>query len=168
MLCPEWGLHRSSDVSVCVCLDTIRPKCLENRVIILLFCLTRLSGAACYCSAIITRLEWYHSLSCCLTHWGRDKMAAIFLTTSWNAFSLIKMCEFRLRFHWNVFGRFELTIFHHWFWYWLGADQATSHYLSQWWLDYWRIYASLGLNELNVFLHQWNLETHILERILEN
>ena len=26
--------------------------------------------------------------------------------------------------------------------------QATSHYLSQWWLVYWRIYASLGLNEL--------------------
>ena len=30
----------------------------------------------------------------------------------------------------------------------LGADQATSHYLNQWWLDYRRIYASLGLNEL--------------------
>ena len=28
------------------------------------------------------------------------------------------------------------------------AGQATSHYLNQWWLDYRRIYASLGLNEL--------------------
>ena len=27
-------------------------------------------------------------------------------------------------------------------------DQATIHYLNQWWLDYRRIYASLGLNEL--------------------
>ena len=26
--------------------------------------------------------------------------------------------------------------------------QAASHYLDQWWLVYWRIYASLGLNEL--------------------
>ena len=26
------------------------------------------------------------------------------------------------------------------------AGQATSHYLNQWWLVYWRIYASLGLN----------------------
>ena len=26
--------------------------------------------------------------------------------------------------------------------------QATSHYLNQWWFDYRRIYASLGLNEL--------------------
>ena len=27
-------------------------------------------------------------------------------------------------------------------------DQATSHYLNRWWLDYRRIYASLGLNGL--------------------
>ena len=32
---------------------------------------------------------------------------------------------------------------------WLGPGQATSHYLNQWWLVYRRIYASLGLNELN-------------------
>ena len=30
----------------------------------------------------------------------------------------------------------------------LGTDQATSHYVEQWWLVYWGIYASLGLNEL--------------------
>ena len=28
------------------------------------------------------------------------------------------------------------------------ANQATSHHLNQWWLVYWRIYASLGLNDL--------------------
>ena len=42
----------------------------------------------------------------------------------------------------------QLTVFQHWFRQWLGADQATSHYLNQSWLVYWRIYASLGLNEL--------------------
>ena len=26
------------------------------------------------------------------------------------------------------------------------VQQATSHYLNQWWLVYWRIYAQLGLN----------------------
>ena len=26
--------------------------------------------------------------------------------------------------------------------------QGASHYLNQWWLVYWRMYASLGLNEL--------------------
>ena len=82
-----------------------------------------------------------------LIHWGRDKMAAIFQTTLSNAFSWMKMLEFRLKFHWSLFLRVQLTIVHHWFRCWLGADQATSHYLNQWWLDYWRIYASLGLNE---------------------
>ena len=35
----------------------------------------------------------------CLTHWGRDKMAAVSPTTLSNAFSWMKMLEFRLRFH---------------------------------------------------------------------
>ena len=38
-----------------------------------------------------------------LSHWGRDKMAAIFQTTFSNAFLWMKMCEFRLRFHWILF-----------------------------------------------------------------
>ena len=91
-------------------------------------------------------------VTCCLviyilTHWGLDKIAAILLTTFSNAFSWMKMHTFRLRFHFSLFLRFELTIFQHWFRQWLGADQATSHYLNQWWLLYWCIYASLGLNE---------------------
>ena len=83
-----------------------------------------------------------------LTHWGRDKMAAISQTTFSNVFSSMKMFKFRLRFHWSLFPRVQLTIFHHWFRWWLGAVQATSHYLNQWWLVYRRIYASPGLNEL--------------------
>ena len=83
-----------------------------------------------------------------LTYWGRDKIDAISQTTSSSAFSLMKMFEFRLKFHWSLFLRVQLTIFQHWFRWWLGAVQATSHYLNQWWLVYWRIYASLGLNEL--------------------
>ena len=85
-----------------------------------------------------------------LTHWGRDKMDAVSQTTFSNAFSWMKMYEFRLRLHWSLFLRFELTIFKHWFRWWLGAGQATSHYLNQWWLVYRRIFASLGLNELNL------------------
>ena len=46
-----------------------------------------------------------------LTHWGWDKMAAIFQKTFSNAFSWMKMNELRLRFHWNLFPRVELTIF---------------------------------------------------------
>ena len=77
-------------------------------------------------------------------------MAAISQTTLSNAFSWMKMLEFRLRFHWSLLLRVQLTIIQHWFRYWLGASQATSHYLNQWWLVYWRIYASLGLNELTM------------------
>ena len=65
-------------------------------------------------------------------------------------FSSMKMFEFRLKFHWSLFQRVQLTIFQHWFRWWLGADQATSHHLNQWWLVYWRIYASLALNGLTL------------------
>ena len=83
-----------------------------------------------------------------LTHWGRDKMDAVSQTMFSNAFSWMKMHKFGLQFHWSLFLRFQLTIFQHWLRYWLGAIQATSHYLNQWELVYRCIYASLGLNEL--------------------
>ena len=86
----------------------------------------------------------------------RNKMAVISQTTLSNVFSWMKMLEFRLKFYWCVFLRVQLTIFQHWFRWWLGADQATSYYLNQWWLDYLRIYASLGLNELR---HWWTHRT---------
>ena len=77
-----------------------------------------------------------------LTHWGRVKMAAIFQTTISDRFSFREMYDFRLQFHWSLF---RLT------------NQTTSHYLKQWWLVCWRVYVSLGLNELNylcLFAHR--------------
>ena len=67
-----------------------------------------------------------------LNHWGREQMTAILQTTFSNTFSWMKMYELQLRFHWILFPRVQLTIFQHWFRWWLGADQATSHYLNQW------------------------------------
>ena len=87
-----------------------------------------------------------------LTHWGRDKIDAISQTTFSNVFSSMKMFEFRLKFHWCLFPRAQFTISQHWFRWWLGADQPTSHYLNQWCIVYRRIYASLGLNELSKWL----------------
>ena len=49
------------------------------------------------------------------THWGRDKMDAIFQMTFSNAFYWMKMFKFWLRFHWSLFPRVQLTIFQHWF-----------------------------------------------------
>ena len=85
-----------------------------------------------------------------LTHWGRDKRTPFrSQTIISNAFYWMKMFEFRLKFHWSLFPSVQLTIFLQWFRWWLGAGQMTCHYLNQWWLVYRRIYASLGLNELN-------------------
>ena len=95
---------------------------------------------------VIDFVEWVSSCLEPLTHWGRDKIDAISQTTFSSAFSSMKMFEFRLIFHWSLFVRVQSTIFQHWSRYWLGAVQATSHYLNQRWLVYRRICAWLGLN----------------------
>ena len=43
--------------------------------------------------------------------------------------------------------RVQWTIWPQWF---RKGEKATSHYLNQWWLVYWRIHVPLGLNELIV------------------
>ena len=43
------------------------------------------------------------------------------------------MFEFRLKFYWSLFLEVQLTIFQHCLRQWVGAEQATSHYLNQWW-----------------------------------
>ena len=83
-----------------------------------------------YESLSMTEVMAWYSL---FTHGGQDKMAAIFQTTFSNGFSWMKMYWFWFKFHWNLFQRVKLTIFQHWFRKWLGTDQATSHYLNQWW-----------------------------------
>ena len=93
----------------------------------------------------------YRQYTCCINTLRPRQNDRHFAQTMFsNTFSWMKMYEFRLKFHWSLFLRFQLTICQHWFRYWLGAVQATSHYLDQWWLVYWRIYASLGLSELNL------------------
>ena len=56
-----------------------------------------------------------------------------------HAFPWMKMCEFRLKFHWILFLRVQLTILQHWFIKWLGETKQ-RHYLNQWCLVYWCIY----------------------------
>ena len=46
---------------------------------------------------------------------GRDKMANISQMTLSDAFSLMKIYEFHLIFHWSLFLRVQLTISLHWF-----------------------------------------------------
>ena len=82
-----------------------------------------------------------------ITHWDRDKMAVIFQTTFSNTFSWMKTFEFRFKVHWILFLMVQLTIFQLWFRQWLGADQATTHYLNQWW--------SILLTHIRVTGPQW-------------
>ena len=93
-------------------------------------------------------MAWLWPSSDHLTHLPLDKMAAVSQTTFSSAFSWMKNLLFWFKFHWILFLMVQLTITQHWFRKWLGTGQATNHYLNHWWLDYRRIYASLGLNEL--------------------
>ena len=68
-----------------------------------------------------------------LSYWGWDKMANILHTTFSNAFSWMKIFEFQIQFDWSLFLRVQLTIIQHGFRWWLGAEQATRHYLNQCW-----------------------------------
>ena len=113
------------------------------------FCSDRHAKCDVQFSQKSTMLGW-----CVLTHWGRDQIDAISQTTFSNAFPWLKMFQFRFNFYWHLLLGVQSIIFQHCFRWWLGAFQATSHYLNQWWIVYRRIYASLGLNELR---HSFNL-----------
>ena len=61
-------------------------------------------------SGSVTR--WHHSTLYLhlLKHWGREKIDAISQTTFSNAFSWMKMFDFRLNFHLSLFPTVEITI----------------------------------------------------------
>ena len=67
-------------------------------------------------------------------HYTDDIFKWIFLSKNvW--ISIIIPLEF-------FFLEVQLTLFQLWLRQCLGADQATSHCLSRWWLVYWRVYAN--------------------------
>ena len=67
-----------------------------------------------------------------LTHWGRDKMAAILQTTLSSAFSWMKIFQFRLKFHWSLFIWVQLTTFQHWFRYLINGLAPTRRQAIIW------------------------------------
>ena len=73
-------------------------------------------------------------------HWFQDDK---FKCVPW-----MKIQNCGLRSHRSLCPRDHLTIFQLWFRWLLGAGWATSRYLNQWWLVYWRLFASLGHNDL--------------------
>ena len=66
-------------------------------------------------------------------HWSRDKIIPILETLCSNYFLFMKITssiEISVKFTPRVW---LLTISNYWLRWWLGAEQATSHYLNQWW-----------------------------------
>ena len=72
-----------------------------------------------------------------LTHWGRDKMAAISQTSILNAFSWMKMYEFHWRFHWGLFPKVPVNSIPSLVQIMIWRRPGASHYLNQWWLAVW-------------------------------
>ena len=95
-------------------------------------------GWSCKILSFLSLLHQYRRRNSCypksiLTHLSLDKMNAISQTTYSNAFIWMKKHEYRVKFHRRLFLRVQLIILRHWFRWWLGANQAISHYLNQWW-----------------------------------
>ena len=59
-----------------------------------------------------------------LSHLSLDKTAAILPRTFLNAFPWMESFVFWFEFHWRLFPKVQLTISHHWYRKWLGAEQA--------------------------------------------
>ena len=119
------------------------------------------------------RLEYgfiasYKSFSLCLTLWlnhgseyclnnavhaeltllASNKMAVISQTISYMHFRECKVGILN-KISLKLFLRVQLTITQHWVRYWLGDEQA-SPYFNQCWPIHWRIYATLGADELRL------------------
>ena len=87
-----------------------------------------------------------------ITHLGQNKMATTLQMVFSTAFPWEKICVLGLKFKWNLFRRFQLTITHHRFRYRLGNKQATRHYLTQSRQDPWCNVALLVLNEIKIIV----------------
>ena len=60
-----------------------------------------------------------------------------------------EIVEFRLKFHWNLFLRVQLTTGFHWFKYWLSVGGWPAIIWTNDGLVYWCIYMSLSFHEFN-------------------
>ena len=61
-----------------------------------------------------------------LTHWGQEKITAIFQMTFWNSFLCIQIVLFRFKFQQNLFLIAQKNIWQHWLTWWLCTKQVIS------------------------------------------
>ena len=87
-----------------------------------------------------------------LTNWGRDKMAGVF---SGDVFKCIFMNEniwISIKISLKLVPKGSINNIPALVQIMAWRRRGDNHFLNLWWLVYWRIYASLGLNELIAFL----------------
>ena len=97
---------------------------------------------------VFTRLRRCYYRTWHLTHWGRDKIVNILQPIFSNLFCWMKIFLIWLKFHWNMFTMVQITTSQRWFRKWPNVEQATSHYLYQWWSG--SVMQYIGFNELTV------------------
>ena len=85
-----------------------------------------------------------------LTHWGRDKMDAIFQTTFSNGFYWMKMYEFQLKFHWSLLLKVQLTISQHWVWRRPGDKPLSEPNYCIWF----KLHSSVGIPMVQLKIYQ--------------
>ena len=93
-------------------------------------------------------LPYMYGIQTWLTHRGQANMDTISQRTFSNAFSLMKMFEFQLKFHWGLFLRVQLTTNEHW----LGNGLAPNRWQAITWTNddpvQWRITRPQWVNPL--------------------
>ena len=89
-------------------------------------------------------------MHCSISYLPLNKMAAVSQTVFSDAFSWMQSFIFWLKFHGCLFLRVQTTIAQYWFRQWLGAQQATSHYLNQCWPD----------SRTHIYIYTCNISLH--------
>ena len=122
------------------------------------------------CGAYIWVPNTYHDSDWnVLTYWGRDKMAAILQTIFSNAFSWVKIYEFRSIFHWNLFLLVQSTMFQHLFRKWPGDKPFSEQmmiglskriYATQPQWVTWRFTCTFSYDAGNIFLIAYVFKCH--------
>ena len=108
------GLFRSSNNNAPKWMPWELTKDKSTLVQVMAWCLQATSHylSQCWPSSMSPYASPGHNV---LTHLGWNKMAAISQMTFPIAFSLMKMHEFRLKFHWSLFLIVQLITIQHWF-----------------------------------------------------
>ena len=127
--CHRWHAH-GPVIEECACRNMVTlVRLIGGRAVHNLFTITVYLIKYAHCFAVLrfvnTLSPWQNG-----RQFADDIFKCIFLKENLKILITISL---------DLFLRVQLPILQHWFRYWLGADQETSHYLNQWWQVYRRM-----------------------------